>query len=126
MAKDLILGVVDNYDWDKIKYWANSIDQSGFDGYKALIVYNMDSATARILTEKQFMLIGSSEYDETKGFTFNGQKHIMVDRFLHIHNFLSMLERPMDVDRVIITDVRDVVFQTNPFRLTNPIELARR
>ena len=36
--KDLIVGVVDNYDWEKIKYWANSIKQSGFDGYKALIV----------------------------------------------------------------------------------------
>jgi hypothetical protein len=114
MGKDLIVGVVDNYDWDKIKYWANSIEQSGFDGYKALIVYNMDKATADILTQKQFMLIGCSQYDDTRGFVFEGNTNIMVDRFLHIHHFLSMLERPMDVDRVIITDVRDVVFQANP------------
>ena len=52
MDKDLIIGVVDNYDWDKIKYWANSIEQSGFKGYKALIVYNMDAATAKKLTTK--------------------------------------------------------------------------
>lgn len=114
MGKDLIVGVVDNYDWDKIKYWANSIEQSGFDGYKALIVYNMDKATADKLTEKEFMLIGCSQYDENKGFVFQGNSNIMVDRFLHIEHFLSMLEKPMDVDRVVITDVRDVVFQDNP------------
>ena len=114
MGKDLIVGVVDNYDWNKIKYWANSIEQSGFDGYKALIVYNMDKNTAQKLTEKQFMLIGCSQYDEEKGFVFAGNTNIMVDRFLHIQNFLSMLDKPMDVNRVIITDVRDVVFQKNP------------
>ena len=114
MGKDLIVGVVDNYEWDKIKYWANSIEKSGFDGYKALIVYNMDKTTADILTEKQFMLIGCSQYDEKKGFTFDSKGNIMVDRFMHIHHFLSMLDKPMDVNRVIITDVRDVVFQTNP------------
>jgi hypothetical protein len=114
MGKDLIVGVVDNYDWDKIKYWANSIDRSGFDGYKALIVYNMDKNTAQKLTEKQFMLIGCSQYDEEKGFVFVGNTNIMVDRFLHIQNFLAMLDKPMDVNRVIITDVRDVVFQKNP------------
>lgn len=114
MGKDLIVGVVDNYDWDKIKYWANSIEQSGFDGYKALIVYNMNKETAEILTKKQFMLIGVMPYDENKGFVFSGDSSIMVDRFLHINHFLTMLNDPDMVDRVIITDVRDVVFQDNP------------
>lgn len=114
MAKDMIVGVVDNYDWDKIKYWANSIEQSGFDGYKALIVYNMNKETVNVLTEKQFMLIGVSPFDDAKGFVFQGNSNIMVDRFLHINHFLSMLDDPQMVDRVIITDVRDVVFQSNP------------
>ena len=110
----MIIGVVDNYDWNKIKYWANSIEQSGFDGYKALIVYNMNKETAQKLTDKQFMLIGVMPHDEEKGFVFEGKSNIMVDRFLHIHHFLSMLNDPEMVERVIITDVRDVVFQRNP------------
>lgn len=114
MGKDIIIGVVDNYDWDKIKYWANSIKKSGFDGYKALIVYNMDAATAKKLTTKEFMLIGCSQYDEENGFSFDTKGSIMVDRFFHIYNFLNMLQDPDDVNRVIITDVRDVVFQKNP------------
>ena len=115
MAKDLIVGVVDNYDWDKIKYWANSIKQSGFDGHKALIVYNMDPATAQRLTEDEFMLIAAEKYDEKNGFVYSHPSdRIMVDRFFHIYNFLKMLAAPQEVERVIITDVRDVVFQTNP------------
>lgn len=114
MDKDLIVGVVDNYDWDKIKYWANSIEQSGFNGYKALIVYNMNKETVELLTEKQFMLIGVGPNDPQKGFVHQGNSNIMVDRFLHIYHFLTMLNDPQMVDRVIITDVRDVVFQNNP------------
>lgn len=115
MAKDLIVGVVDNYDWDKIKYWANSIKQSGFDGYKALIVFNMDAPTVRKLTEEGFSLIGVNQFDEEKGFVYTEpNRSIMVDRFFYIHNLIKMLDDSMDVSRVVITDVRDVVFQDNP------------
>ena len=115
MAKDLIIGVVDNYDWDKIKYWANSIKASGFDGYKSLIVFNMDAPTVKKLTDEGFSLIGINPFDEQKGFVCDvGRHNIMVDRFFYIHNLLRMLSSSMEVERVIITDVRDVVFQSNP------------
>jgi len=112
MDKDLIVGVVDNYDWDKIKYWANSIKMSGFKGHKALVVYNMDVETTRKLTQEGFMLIGCNKYDETTGFTYESSGSIMVDRFFHIYNFLKLLNEP--INNVIITDVRDVVFQDDP------------
>lgn len=113
MGKDVIVGVVDNYDWDKIKYWANSIKKSGFDGHKALIVFNMDDATVKKLTEEEFMSIGVTPYIEGKGFVCeSNNRSIMVDRFFYIYNFLRMLDKSFD--RVIITDVRDVIFQSNP------------
>jgi hypothetical protein len=115
MAKDIIIGVVDRYNWDQIKYWSNSIDKSGFTGHKALIVYNMDAETVRTLSARDFMLIGCNQYDEQNGFSHDNSKgNVMVDRFFHISSFLSMLDQPMDIDRVIVTDVRDVVFQSNP------------
>lgn len=120
MAKDLIVGVVDNYNWDKIKYWANSIKASGFDGYKALIVFNMDAATVNKLTEEGFSLIGITEFDPVKGFVYDVEKHnIMVDRFFYIHNLLRMMSDQMEIERVIVTDVRDVVFQSNPTEWLN-------
>jgi len=114
MAKDVIIGVVDNYGWDQIKYWANSSEQSGFDGHKALLVYNMDADTVRNLTDKGFMTVGCSAFDEEKGFVYNNNGNIMVDRFFHIYNFLKMIQDPEGIGRVIITDVRDVIFQYNP------------
>ena len=115
LRKDVIIGVVDNYGWDKIKYWANSITQSGFTGHKALIVYNMDAETVARLEKEQFMLIGAGSYTKEEGFTYpHASNRIMVDRFFHIYNFLNLLANPDEVNRVIITDVRDVVFQDNP------------
>lgn len=115
MGKDLIVGVVDNYDWDKIKYWANSIKKSGFQGHKALVVFNMDDDTVKKLTDEGFMTIGVSQYEEGKGFSFSANgRSIMVDRFFYIYNFLRMLSESEEVERVIVTDVRDVVFQSNP------------
>ena len=59
MVKDLIIGVVDNYKWDDIKIWANSIEMSGFDGIKSVITYNMDGETVRTLIDKGFTVIGA-------------------------------------------------------------------
>jgi hypothetical protein len=72
------------------------------------------------------MIIGCNQFDENTGFTHdNSRGSVMVDRFFHLYSLLEMLEHPMDVDRVVMTDVRDVVFQSNPtewldtFFLTN-------
>lgn len=120
MAKDLIVGVIDRYNWDQIKHWANSIKMSGFTGNKAVLVYNMDVTTVKKLTDEGFMIIGCNQYDETNGFTHdNSRGSVMVDRFFHLYSFLNMLEQPMDVDRVIMTDVRDVVFQNDPTKWLN-------
>ena len=35
--KDLIIGASTGYTWDTLKYWVNSINQSGFDGDKVLV-----------------------------------------------------------------------------------------
>jgi len=113
MAKDLIVGVVDRYKWDQIKHWANSIKRSGFTGHKALIVYNMDAETVKKLTDEDFMLIGCGQYDEKTGFSHDNSKgSVMVDRFFHLYGFLNVLSEP--VDNVIMTDVRDVIFQDDP------------
>lgn len=124
MGKDLIIGVVDNYDWDKIQYWANSIDQSGFTGYKAVFVYNMDVETVEKLTEKKFMVVGSTPMDSDKGFVYDSKGgSIMVNRFVHLYQFLYNLGVEHDIRYVIATDVRDVVFQSNPTEWLNKLNI---
>ena len=41
MAKDLIIGGASNYNWDQLKYWVNSIKQTGFEGDIVLAATNM-------------------------------------------------------------------------------------
>ena len=38
--KDLIIGCSTGYKWDTIKYWVNSINQSGFTGDRVMIMMN--------------------------------------------------------------------------------------
>jgi hypothetical protein len=52
--KDLIIGCSTNYDWSKLKYWINSINQSGFEGDKVLILMNCNKETVLKVIEADF------------------------------------------------------------------------
>lgn len=114
MRKDLILGSFTNYDWSKIRYWANSIDASGFKGDKGVIIYNADLTTAQRLNERGFKIMAFNQDPQTGNLFYNGQLIIVVERFLHLHGFMENLLRDNDYRYVIHTDVKDVVFQRNP------------
>lgn len=114
MKKDLIIGSFTNYDWDKIKFWTNSIDRSGFNGDKAMIVYNAGFDTVQRLVDRNFMIFAFNRDDSRQQFFFPAQQLIIVvQRFMDLYRFMS----GMDISKyryVIHTDVKDVVFQTNP------------
>jgi len=113
MKKDLIIGCYTNYTWDKIKFWANSIGQSGFTGDKAVIVYNSDASTVKKLTDNNFKVFGFNTDAATGNLYFKGQFTIVVRRFLDLCDNLSKID--LTQYRYIITsDVKDVIFQTNP------------
>ena len=114
MSKDLILGSFTDYNWDKIQYWVNSIDASGFKGDKAMLVYNSQLSTVQKLNDKGFKIMGFNQDATTGNLFYNGQLIIVVERFLHLHSFLDNLMKSEDYRYVIHTDVKDVVFQRNP------------
>jgi len=110
--KDLILGCITNYTFDKIVHWVNSIDRSGFDGYKVVIAYNVGFEIVEELTKRDYTVVTFNRDDANKRFTYREDFNIVVDRFYHSWKVLNNLEN--QVNYVIATDVRDVVFQTNP------------
>lgn len=111
--KDLIIGAFTNYDWSKIKYWANSIDTSGFTGDKAVIIYNCDAATAQRLIDKNFK-IWAFRQDAQGNLVYPDKLVIVVQRFFHLWQYLDQLKNINDYRYVISTDVKDVIFQKNP------------
>jgi len=99
--KDLIIGAIANYTPDKIKHYVNSINQCGFTGDKIMICYNVPNETIDYLFQNNW-LVAVSE--------LNGHPH--MNRLIDIHSLLNTLDTKYRF--VITTDVRDVVFQTNP------------
>jgi hypothetical protein len=107
--KDLIVGCATNYDWSKLKYWVNSINQSGFDGDKVLILMNCDKDTAQKITDAGFSIIAFNQ-DAEGNLKYESNLMVHVERFIHIYRLLKdNLYR-----YVITTDVKDVIFQKNP------------
>ena len=112
-TNDLIIGAYTNYNWDKIKYWANSIDRCGFTGDKAMIVYNSDYDTVQKLTDAGFKVWAFNHDPKTNRYFWQQNLIIVVQRFYHLWYYLN--ELPENTYRYVIsTDVKDVVFQTNP------------
>ena len=107
--KDLIVGCSTNYDWSKLKYWINSVNASGFDGDKVLILMNCDKDTVQKVTDAGFSIIAFNQ-DADGNLTYQSQLMVHVERFIHIYKLL----KSTDYRYVITTDVKDVIFQKNP------------
>ena len=108
--EDLIIGCSTNYDWSKIKYWINSVNQSGFKGKKVMILMNCDIETATKVLKSGFEVI-SFGTDAVGNLTHQSPFMVHVERFLHIYNYL----KDNKFRYVITTDVKDVIFQKDPF-----------
>ena len=110
--KDLIIGACTNYDWDKLKFWVNSINRSGFDGDKVMIAFNIRYDTIEKLNKAGFQVILPGKQDDANNqFVYQSNLPIHVERFIHIYNYLQTHD---EYRYVITTDVKDVIFQHNP------------
>ena len=107
--KDLIIGTSTNYDWSKLKYWVNSINASGFEGDKVLVLLNCDRETVKKVIDAGFIVVAGQK-DSEGNLVHQSAIPVHVERFLFMHNFLTT----RDYRYIITTDVKDVVFQHNP------------
>jgi hypothetical protein len=113
--RDIVVGCITNYNYDKIKTWVNSLDQSGFDGLKVMLCYNLDYEVAEELAKRNYTIFAFGRDDENKKLTYNKENfNICLERFAHIPFFLNRLQNKEQYRYIITTDVRDVVFQSNP------------
>ena len=112
IMKDLIIGACTNYDWDKLKFWVNSINRSGFDGDKVMVAFNIRYDTIEKLNKAGFQVILPGKQDDANNqFVYQSNLPIHVERFIHIYNYLQTHD---EYRYVITTDVKDVIFQHNP------------
>ena len=114
--KDLVIGSITNYNFNDIKNWVNSLEQSGFSGHKLMMVYDIDYDTVDELTKRGFSIFGFGQDEANRRFTYRSDSNIVVDRFYNMWNFLENLDErdASNIRYVISTDVKDVIFQRNP------------
>lgn len=113
-VKTLVLGAVTNYNYEQIAPWINSLRQTGYDGQIGLIVYSLNAETVERLKQEKINLYAFG-FDPQGNSVYNGVPgSIMVDRFIHAAVFFRGME---NIDQVIMTDVRDVIFQSDPSKL---------
>lgn len=111
----MVLGAVTNYTYSQIEPWINSLKATGYTGTIALIAYYMRAEDVKKLEEAGVTIFAFAK-DEAGNLTYPGSKdfNIVVERFIHAWYFLGQIEESERPDRVLLTDVRDVIFQTNP------------
>jgi hypothetical protein len=105
--KNLIIGAFSNYKYTDILSYLNSIDKNVPQNTdKIMLVYNVDNTTKEYLQSKGWMIYSG---------TLNG--HIHMQRFRDMWYILQNT----NYDYIISTDVRDVIFQHNPFEYLSTI-----
>jgi hypothetical protein len=97
--KYTIMGCITQYGVDDIKPYIESIEQSGFNGDKIMLVYDVSTDVIEYLTNKKW-IIYQSQLEE----------HIILQRFRDAYVILNQHK----TDWLIWTDVKDVIFQKNP------------
>lgn len=102
---DLIIGIAIGYEFPALNNWIRSLLQCGFKGRKVLI---LGGVTAETIEKVTSLGIETEVVDLPEDYI---PALIVVDRFLILHSFLA---EQNDIRYVILTDVRDVVFQRNP------------
>ena len=95
----IILGCITKYKPEDIQPYVESIQMSGFNGKKVMMVYDVPQETIDYLKSKGWDLYGG-----------NLHQHIILQRFIDIYKLLENYKGEI----VIWTDVKDVIFQKDP------------
>jgi hypothetical protein len=115
---DVVIGAASGYTWPQIEPWVVSLERSGYKGKKVIVAYDMDFETAQILIGKGFVVATFKSDEENKTFAspLRDVRSIVSFRFLHYWLFFrnQNIEDMAQFRYIIATDVKDVIFQTNP------------
>ena len=102
--KNLIIGGFTNYNYNQLKPWVESICEVMPDAHRVMCVGNASLETRAILANRGFELV-----DMPKA---NIPVHVL--RFFSIYEYLRTNWKKFNL--VVTTDVKDVYFQTDPFK----------
>jgi hypothetical protein len=134
MKKDLIITTIsNNYVWTDIKNWFYSLKNTGYTGDILILCYNFENTNHEFLNQLKKegvqIVIPQNDYrgNHTAFFEWhsgkvtpqNANQLIHNVRLFHIWQYFTETNVSQMYDRVIFTDGRDIIFQTNPTEWLN-------
>ncbi len=102
--RDLVISVLRGQPWNWICTYANSLCRSGFKGTKLMFVENVDRQTMGELKRLGFVLLPFTSTEPSR--------FVAKERFAPAVNYLNACSQ--EFRYVIWTDVRDLIFQSDP------------
>lgn len=107
---DTVFGISDHLSLEDIRIWAKSLAKTGFRGDAVLFAYtyDLDAAFVPWCASQGLRLIDLGKRPDFP-------KRFNKERWHHYADFIAG-DHLASHDRVIVTDVRDLAFQTNPSR----------
>lgn len=114
--KSLIIGVIDNLPWERVRPWAVSLQKSGFTGDVVILGYRMDEGKVREGCKKfgfELVLAKVDEQGQPIDHTRAGLD-TQAFRWRNYHVWKYLQETDRDYGLVALIDTSDVVFQRNP------------
>ena len=114
-SRDLIVGVMSNYDYKKVEPWVISAKRSGFKGDIAMICFNVAHSTLEAL-DNQGVEIYAYGQDSAGNAVFNSPRAVVVDRFRALYEFGISAKWKERYRYIVTTDVKDVIFQSDPIK----------
>lgn len=104
--KDLVIGGFTRYNWAQLKNWVVSLKDTGYTGDIILVAFETDQFTVDKLTEA-----GVEVIPVNKELNYRSKVPIHVERFIMMYHHIKNRKYRY----VLTTDVKDVIFQNNPF-----------
>ncbi|QDA59268.1 hypothetical protein [Hymenobacter jejuensis] len=124
MKKNLILGIADNYSYFDLIRFFKSLSKVNFQGHicifigpnnKPDLVYNLKNKKIELISYRlDFPFIDTPHPDNFP--SLPSPIHIYNYRHFMYYNYL--LENGEEYDNVLLTDIKDVIFQKDPFDFT--------
>lgn len=108
-GRSLVMGLATNYSRKDIAPFVQSLRASGYEDDIVLLVSDLDSKT------KEFLVAYNVHYEYFWEMNFLQIDCMLSRNFSCYSSLCSMANRERYFDRIFLIDVRDVVFQENPF-----------
>mgnify|MGYP003352863148 CR=1 FL=1 len=119
--KDLLISLSSNYNFNDLKPWVVSFNKTGSGAEKIILVYNCDLDTVNELESRGFTVMSPAPRTDI-GYSYTHPTIFPhVERFFHMWLFLR--ERKNKFRYIVSTDIRDVVFQKDPFEFVHKLLL---